>query len=652
MLSRHLTTHFKDLGTFALVLVAASYALLPQLSFGQAASDSLEVWSLMRKAAEKVAPSVVQIETLGGLERVEGNYYAAGPSTGTILSEDGLIVTSAYALLHQPTTILVRFANGERRAAEKIATDHARGLVLLRASNVSELPVAEMIREDRILVGQWAVAIGRTFQPDQINTNVGIVSAKDRVLGKVLQTDAKVSPNNYGGPLVDAQGRVMGVLCAISPRSNEAFAGVDWYDSGIGFAVPMSDIMARLQRWSLPEDLYPGKLGISPASTEQFSSPVTVAKVGVKSPAKEAGIEVDDIITSVDGRPIRRFPDLQHALNRRYAGEVVDIILRRGEELYRTQVKLAKTIEPLRLIWIGILPEARSNEKGVVIKYVFPGSPAESAGLQVGDSIRQIDERDVDNYQDIALSLARFELNESCRLTVERSGTTREVEVRLAALSSDLPEPNSGEAAGEATVEQFQLEQFPNACDVVIPAGFEPNGKFGMLVWLGIPGQHDQPTLKNDWEQIAGKNRVVIISPHSSEDRRWTPADIEIVNGMIQRALQDYQLDPRKTAVAGEGAGRNLAWRVASDDSRPVQGVGMMGLPVPVNRPLPENQPIKRLLAACWLSDTQMQQMEGNDVKAQLTNAGLPTTFLVSDDPQGEPSRDELAAWLMTLDRL
>ncbi|MEC8570061.1 MAG: S1C family serine protease, partial [Planctomycetota bacterium] len=134
MLSRHLTTHFKHLGAFALVLVAASYALLPQLSFGQAASDSLEVWSLMRKAAEKVAPSVVQIETLGGLERVEGNYYAAGPSTGTILSEDGLIVTSAYALLHQPTTILVRFANGERRAAEKIATDHARGLVLLRAS--------------------------------------------------------------------------------------------------------------------------------------------------------------------------------------------------------------------------------------------------------------------------------------------------------------------------------------------------------------------------------------------------------------------------------------------------------------------------------------------------------------------------------------
>ena len=652
MLSRPLTTHFKDLGTYALVLVAASYASLPQFSWGQAASDSLEVWSLMRKAAEKVAPSVVQIETLGGLERVEGNYYAAGPSTGTILSKDGLIVTSAYALLNQPTTILVRFSNGERRAAEKIATDHSRGLVLLQASNVSELPVAKVIPEDQILVGQWAVAVGRTFQPDQINTNVGIVSAKDRVLGKVLQTDAKVSPNNYGGPLVDAQGRVMGVLCAISPRSNEAFAGVDWYDSGIGFAVPMSDIMARLQRWRLPEDLYPGKLGISPASSEQFASPVTVAKVGAKSPAKEAGIEVDDIITSVDGRPIRRFPDLQHALNRRYAGEVVEIILRRGEELYRTQVKLAKTIEPLRLIWMGILPEAQSNEKGVVIKYVFPGSPAELAGLEVGDSIRQIDERDVNNYQEVALTLARFELDESCRLNVERSGTMREVEIRLAALSSDLPEPSSSAEAGEGMVEQFQLEQFPNACDVVIPAGFEPNGTFGMLVWLGIPGQHDQPTLKKEWEQIAAKNRVVIISPHSSEDRRWTPADIEIVNGMIQRALQDYQLDSRKTAVAGEGAGRNLAWRVASDDSRPVQGVGLMGLPVPVNRPLPENQPIKRLLAACWLSETQMQQIEGNDVQAQLTKAGLPTTFLVSEDPQGQPTRDELAAWLMTLDRL
>ena len=631
---------------FLLLLVATEPAR------GQIEGDSLEVWGLMRQAAERVANSVVQIETLGGLETVDGNYFAAGPATGTIVTQDGLIVTSAYAVVHQPTTILVRFADGNRTTAEIIARDYARGLILLKASNVSNGVVPTVLPESEVRVGQWAVAVGRTFQPDQINTNVGIISAKDRVLGKAIQTDAKVSPNNYGGPLVDVQGRVMGILCAISPRGNEPLAGVDWYDSGIGFAVPMSDIMNRLARWSAPEDLYPGKLGISPASSEQFATPVVVARVGGKSPAKDSGIKVDDVITAVDGRTIRRFPDLQHALNRRYAGEVVTVTLQRGDQTFQTEVELAQTIDPLRLTWLGILPALDANGTQLSVDYVFADSPAALAGVQVGDVLQSVQDRAITNYETATLALAPFEPEDTCRIKLLRGDQPIELNVVLTELSSQLPEPQEAGVAGDADVQRFQLEQFPNACDVVVPAGFTPDGSYGLLVWLGVPGKHDQPALKESWEAIAARQRVVVIAPHSSEDRRWSQADVEIVNGMIQRVLAEYNLSPQKTAVSGEGAGRNLAWLIATDDSRPVQGVGLLGMPVPVNRQLPENRPTKRLFAASWLSERQMEQITGSDLSSQLTRAGFPTTFLTSDDPQSETTREELARWLMTLDRL
>ena len=91
-------------------------------------------------------------------------------------------------------------------------------------------------------VGQWAIAVGRTFESDRTNMAVGILSALDRIWGKAIQTDAAVSPNNYGGPLVDIQGRVLGVLVPLSPEATDEVAGVDWYDSGIGFAIPAEHI--------------------------------------------------------------------------------------------------------------------------------------------------------------------------------------------------------------------------------------------------------------------------------------------------------------------------------------------------------------------------------------------------------------------------
>ena len=94
------------------------------------------------------------------------------------------------------------------------------------------------------------------------SVSVGIISAVGRIWGKAIQTDAKISPINYGGPLIDIEGRVQGILVPASPQGEDVTAGFEWYDSGIGFAIPMEDVLAVLPRLKQGKDLKKGLLGI------------------------------------------------------------------------------------------------------------------------------------------------------------------------------------------------------------------------------------------------------------------------------------------------------------------------------------------------------------------------------------------------------
>ena len=205
-----------------------------------------------RAAAETVMPSVVTIETYGvaaptgrsGGPPSRGRQVAGiskpgeGPTTGLIISPDGFIVTSTYNFIRHQALITVVLQDGSQYLAKLLGRDDTRKLCLLKINAPTPLPVPRFVAGRDLHVGQWAISIGVGYGSEDPAISAGIVSATSRISDKAVQTDANTSPANYGGPLIDIQGRVIGICVPMSPAGQSAEAGVELYDSGIGLRCP------------------------------------------------------------------------------------------------------------------------------------------------------------------------------------------------------------------------------------------------------------------------------------------------------------------------------------------------------------------------------------------------------------------------------
>lgn len=298
-----------------------------------------------RAAAAKVQPSLVRIEGFGGIAPGAGGggYQAPGegPTTGTIVSADGYIVTSTFNFLRKPPIITVVMPDGRRHVATLLGRDETRKICLLKVDGVSDLPVPQFAPRDEVKVGQWAVAIGVGFGAQQAALSAGIVSAASRISTKAIQTDANTSPANYGGPLVDLEGRVIGICVPLSPGSREEAAGAEWYDSGIGFAIPLDGLSGILDRLKAGETLKHAFLGVS---AEPFGVPPTgaeIKEVSPDGPAAKAGLEKGDKILQIGGADILDVTHLRSILGRYFAGDKVEVVVRRGEEQKTVTAELA-----------------------------------------------------------------------------------------------------------------------------------------------------------------------------------------------------------------------------------------------------------------------------------------------------------------------
>jgi len=298
-----------------------------------------------RAAASKVLPSLVTIESFGGVSSVQGRIggirrQGEGPSSGVIISPDGYIVTSTFNFIKRPPVITVVFRDGTRRVAKLLGRDDTRKICLLKVDDVSDLPVPAFVPKSELRVGQWAVSVGIGYGDTQPAVSAGIISATSRISGRAVQTDANTSPANYGGPLLDIEGRVIGICVPLSPRSQAAGAGVEWYDSGIGFAVPLHTEPKLIAALKVGKTVQAGFLGVQVAAAGQDGTGVKITEVKKNSAAEEAGLKKDDIIIAVDEEPVADPAQLKVLVSSHVAGETITVKVKRGDEEKEFQATL------------------------------------------------------------------------------------------------------------------------------------------------------------------------------------------------------------------------------------------------------------------------------------------------------------------------
>jgi serine protease Do len=301
-------------------------------------------------AVKRVEPSVVALQvTVNGVQYVPTDplqqFFGGGggpmqrqrvieraSGSGFVYSRDGLIITNAHVVPRGTSQITVVFSNGERVKGHVFSTNPAIDLALVKVDNYAKLPPpVEFADSSKVQAGQWAIAIGEP-QGLQRSVTVGVVSAFNRdepvpgddqqlhLFKGLLQTSAPINPGNSGGPLVDYDGRVIGVN---QSTANPAAA------QGIGFAIPAStvtqtaSVLAKSQGKTLEANSTgtgKGFLGIAPINITNNvrtqlggyhdQGGVAVNNVSDGTPAAQAGLEPGDVIQSINGKPLNSASDL------------------------------------------------------------------------------------------------------------------------------------------------------------------------------------------------------------------------------------------------------------------------------------------------------------------------------------------------------
>ncbi len=661
MMTRNINRFGRELLCAAMLAVVAIGTAHAQESISEREERALQA------AVERAAPAVVRIETVGGLERLGRMLVGTGPTTGLVVSSDGYIVSSAFNFAQKPDSILVTLPGGKRHAAKLVATDHSRMVVLLKVDVEDELVPAEPVPIGEMHVGQWALAVGRTFEAERPNVSMGIVSALDRIWGKAIQTDAKVSPNNYGGPLVDITGRVLGVLVPMSPQGSGDVAGVEWYDSGIGFAIPLETVLQVLPQMKQGQDLYQGLLGISLKGDDLFGTQPVIAAAAATAPAFKAGLRAGDKIVELAGQTIERQAQLKHALGPKYAGEKVQVIALRGDERIVREIELIDKVDPYVTPFLGVLPmRGKSTEGGVSLRYVYPDSPAASAGLKAGDLLISFGGQKVERTGSMFETLQTLSPGESVAVEVKRGDETLLVNPQLGTLPEMLPgklppayqssEPAPAAAAGpQVGSVPIKLPEFENECVAYVPADYTPDAPHGLIVWLHAPGGFDEQDLIALWKPLCEQYGFILLAPKSGEKSKWQPTEARIIRRFIDAATKTYSIDPARVVLHGHEGGGAMAYLVGLTNLDIVRAVAVVDAPLPRLSRLPQPEPVHRLAFYTTLATKTERTKAVEAGIEQLREAKYPVVV----EKVGEQARyltpaelEALVQWFDSLDRI
>jgi len=379
---------------------------------------------------------------------------AVGQGSGFVFSVDErLLNDKAYILTNNHVvegadTITVTFNDGREFDAEITGTDPQSDVAVIEISG-EDLPALALGDSDDLEVGEWVVAIGNPFGLSHSLT-VGVVSALGRTsLGlsdyeDFVQTDAAINPGNSGGPLVNLDGEVIGINTAIASRSGGYM--------GIGFAIPSNLARSIADQLMSSGEVTRGYLGIviqdmTPDLAESFDLDTTqgilVAQVSPDSPANAAGIKQGDIIVAYQGQDVTSVgafrnqvsltsPGTQARLTVIRDGDRVDLNVTLGA-LEGAQVATQDAVESAEQIGVSVqtmTPElARQFDmeagRGVVVTQVVPGSVAETAGIQAGMVILEVNRNSVTSAEEFNSAIASASDEQRVLLLIRTNGGQR-----------------------------------------------------------------------------------------------------------------------------------------------------------------------------------------------------------------------------------
>jgi serine protease Do len=417
-------------------------------------------------AAKAIGPAVVAITSTSVARRREISPFdfffhgerspsrgevRQGIGSGVIIDTHGNVLTNNH-VVEGADKVKVVLANNEEIAAKVVGTDPKSDLAVVKIDpGKAKLTVAVLGDSDKLEVGEWVIACGSPFGLRQ-TVSAGIISAVGR--GNVgiteyedfIQTDAAINPGNSGGPLVDLEGRVVGINTAIASQSGG--------NAGVGFAIPISMAKFVLEQLVKSGKVVRGYVGlligdVNEDLAESFKYEGTggalVQDVTPDGPGAKAGLKPGDIVTERDGKPVPNAASFRNGIADTPPGKTVKLTVSRDGKRVEVPVTLgelpasdklaagrrgggqAEPKEPARwgLGLTDITPELAQRlelgtSRGALVQQVLPGSPADAAGLMPGDVIVAIGERDIKKASDARDMLQKSE--GPLRLRVMREG--------------------------------------------------------------------------------------------------------------------------------------------------------------------------------------------------------------------------------------